>query len=109
MRAIEYTLTAKATGWNQTLATGTLRQSEAIRDKDDKLTGYKNELPNMNVNMKGAPIGEDITLTLTLKVKETDKLTAGPSIAGKTVIRINQGEKDKFSISNENVVFGDWK
>lgn len=109
LRAIEYTLTAKATGWNQTLATGTLRQSEAIRDKDDKLTGYKNELPNMNVNMKGAPIGEDITLTLTLKVKETDKLTAGPSIAGKTVIRINQGEKDKFSISNENVVFGDWK
>lgn len=109
LRAIEYTLTAKATGWNQTLATGTLRQSEAIRDKDDKLTGYKNELPNMNVNMKGAPIGEDITLTLTLKVKETDKLTAGPSIAGKTVIRINQGEKDKFSISNENVEFDDWK
>ena len=109
LRAIEYTLTAKATGWNQTLATGTLRQSEAIRDKDDKLTGYKNELPKMNVNMKGAPIGEDITLTLTLKVKETDKLTAGPSIAGKTVIRINQGEKDKFSISNENVVFDDWK
>lgn len=109
LRAIEYTLTAKATGWNQTLATGTLRQSEAIRDKDDKLTGYKNELPNMNVNMKGAPIGEDITLTLTLKVKETDKLTAGPSIAGKTVIRINQGERDKFSISNENVEFDDWK
>ncbi len=109
LRAIEYTLTAKATGWNQTLATGTLRQSEAIRDKDDKLTGYKNELPNMNVNMKGAPIGEDITLTLTLKVKETDKLTAGPSIAGKTVIRINQGEKDNFSISNENVEFGNWK
>lgn len=44
LRAIEYTLTAKATTskWNQTLATGTLRQSYAIRDKNDKLTGYKN-------------------------------------------------------------------
>lgn len=110
LRAIEYTLTAKATTskWNQTLATGTLRQSYAIRDKNDKLTGYKNELPNMNVNMKGAPIGEKIKLTLTLKVKETDKLTAGPSIAGTAEITIPVGEKENHTV-NESVTFGDWK
>lgn len=110
LRAIEYTLTAKATTskWNQTLATGTLRQSYAIRDKSDKLTGYVNELPNMNVNMKGAPIGEKIKLTLTLKVKETDKLTAGPSIAGTAEITIPAGEKENHTV-NESVTFGDWK
>ena len=110
LRAIEYTLTAKATTskWNQTLATGTLRQSYAIRDKSDKLTGYMNELPNMNVNMKGAPIGEKIKLTLTLKVKETDKLTAGPSIAGTAEITIPAGEKENHTV-NESVTFGDWK
>ncbi len=108
LRAIEYTLTAKATNWNQTLATGTLRQSYAIRDKSDKLTGYVNELPNMNVNMKGAPIGEKIKLTLTLKVKETDKLTAGPSIAGTAEITIPAGEKENYTV-NESVTFGDWK
>lgn len=108
LRAIEYTLTAKATKWNQTLATGTLRQSYAIRDKSDKLTGYVNELPNMNVNMKGAPIGEKIKLTLTLKVKETDKLTAGPSIAGTAEITIPAGEKENYTV-NESVKFGDWK
>lgn len=108
LRAIEYTLTAKATKWNQTLATGTLRQSYAIRDKSDKLTGYVNELPNMNVNMKGAPIGEKIKLTLTLKVKETDKLTAGPSIAGTAEITIPAGEKENYTV-NESVTFGDWK
>lgn len=108
LRAIEYTLTAKATKWNQTLATGTLRQSYAIRDKSDKLTGYVNELPNMNVNMKGAPIGEKIKLTLTLKVKETDKLTAGPSIAGTAEITIPEGEKENYTV-NESVTFGDWK
>ena len=110
LRAIEYTLTAKATNskWNQTLATGTLRQSYAIRDKSDKLTGYVNELPNMNVNMKGAPIGEKIKLTLTLKVKETDKLTAGPSIAGTAEITIPAGEKENHTV-NESVTFGDWK
>lgn len=108
LRAIEYTLTAKATKWNQTLATGTLRQSYAIRDKSDKLTGYVNELPNMNVNMKGAPIGEKIKLTLTLKVKETDKLTAGPSIAGTAEITIPAGEKENCTV-NESVTFGDWK
>lgn len=108
LRAIEYTLTAKATKWNQTLATGTLRQSYAIRDKSDKLTGYVNELPNMNVNMKGAPIGEKIKLTLTLKVKETDKLTAGPSIAGTAEITIPAGKKENYTV-NESVTFGDWK
>ncbi len=110
LRAIEYTLTAKATNskWNQTLATGTLRQSYAIRDKNDKLTGYVNELPNMNVNMKNAPIGEKIKLTLTLKVKETDKLTAGPSIAGTAEITIPAGEKENYTV-NESVTFGDWK
>lgn len=108
LRAIEYTLTAKATKWNQTLATGTLRQSYAIRDKSDKLTGYVNELPNMNVNMKGAPIGEKIKLTLTLKVKETDKLTAGPSIAGTAEITIPAGEKENYTV-NKSVTFGDWK
>lgn len=110
LRAIEYTLTAKATTskWNQTLATGTLRQSYAIRDKSDKLTGYVNELPNMNVNMKGAPIGEKIKLTLTLKVKETDKLTAGPSIAGTAEITIPAGEKENYTV-NESATFGDWK
>ena len=110
LRAIEYTLTAKATTskWNQTLATGTLRQSYAIRDKSDKLTGYMNELPNMNVNMKGAPIGEKIKLTLTLKVKETDKLTAGPSIAGTAEITIPAGEKENHTV-NESVTFVDWK
>lgn len=108
LRAIEYTLTAKATKWNQTLATGTLRQSYAIRDKSDKLTGYVNELPNMNVNMKGAPIGEKIKLTLTLKVKETDKLTAGPSIAGTAEITIPAGEKENYTV-NKSVIFGDWK
>ena len=110
LRAIEYTLTAKATTskWNQTLATGTLRQSYAIRDKSDKLTGYMNELPNMNVNMKGAPIGEKIKLTLTLKVKETDKLTAGPSIAGTAEITIPAGEKENHTV-NESVTFRDWK
>ncbi len=110
LRAIEYTLTAKATNskWNQTLATGTLRQSYAIRDKNDKLTGYVNELPNMNVNMKNAPIGEKIKLTLTLKVKETDKLTAGPSIAGTAEITIPAGEKENYTV-NESATFGDWK
>ncbi len=110
LRAIEYTLTAKATTskWNQTLATGTLRQSYAIRDKNDKLTGYVNELPNMNVNMKNAPIGEKIKLTLTLKVKETDKLTAGPSIAGTAEITIPAGEKENYTV-NESATFGDWK
>lgn len=108
LRAIEYTLTAKATGWNQTLATGTLRQSYAIRDKADKLTGYVNELPNMNVNMKNAPIGETITLTLTLRVKETDKLTAGPSIAGTATFTIPAGEKENYAV-NETATFGNWK
>lgn len=109
LRAIEYTLSAKAGNWNQTLANGTLRQGDAIKDSTGKLTGYENVLPTLNVNMKGAPIGEKITLTLTLKVKETDKLAAGPSISGTAEINITAGEKDTFTFSNPNVTFGSWK
>lgn len=109
LRAIEYTLSAKAGTWSQTLANGTLRQGDAIKDSNGKLTGYENVLPTLNVNMKGAPIGEKITLTLTLKVKETDKLAAGPSIAGTADITISAGEKDTFNYSDENVTFRNWK
>lgn len=111
LRAIEYSLSAESESgeWKQTLATGTLRQSYAIKDKDGKLTGYENELPSMNVNMKGAPIGENIKLTLTLRVKETDKLTAGPSIKGTANIIITAGEKDTFNYSDTDVTFSNWE
>lgn len=116
LRAVDYTLTAEATQangkkWSKTLATGTLKQNTEYPIKEnDKIVGYRNYLDIMNVtSMSNAPVGVEITLTLTLKVKETDKLSAGPSLKGTGTITIPASTADKSVDFSRRVEFGNWE
>lgn len=116
LRAVEYTLSAKATKadgktWQKTIATGTLKQNTANPIKEgSKIVGYPNYLDIMNVtSMSNAPVNTKITLTLTLKVKETDKLSAGPVLTGTTEFTIPASTADKSIDFNAILKFSDWK